>query len=133
MPIAVTKTILFLFQMTTLPGFHKHLASGRMIVKQRRRTYGAQSTEKRQQRRDKQITKGKKEKSCASCVVGCANKNLTASNVTQSLETWLVRRYNGLCVEHGTHLTVYRGCSIKADHVENYGQKGRHARDGVNL
>ena len=34
---------------------------------------------------------------------------------------------------HRTHLTVYWDCGIKADHVENYGQKGGHARQGVNL
>ena len=38
--------------------------------------------------------------------------------------------YNGSDV---THLTVYRDCGIKADHVENYGQKGGQACKGVNL
>ena len=28
---------------------------------------------------------------------------------------------NGLGVGDGTHLTVYWGCGIKADHVENNG------------
>jgi hypothetical protein len=36
-------------------------------------------------------------------------------------------------VGYGTHLTVYWACSIKADHVENYGQKGGQARNEMNL
>jgi hypothetical protein len=58
---------------------------------------------------------------------------LTTSKVTQSLGTSLIRRYDGPEVGHGAHLTVYWGRSIKADHVENYGQKSGHARKGVDL
>jgi len=36
-------------------------------------------------------------------------------------------------VGHGTHLTIYWGCSIKADHVKNYSHEGGDAREGVNL
>lgn len=33
-------------------------------------------------------------------------------------------QYNEPDVGHGTHLTVYRSCTVKAEHVENHGQKG---------
>ena len=36
-------------------------------------------------------------------------------------------------VGHGNHLAVYFHCIIKAKHVEDYGQKGSDAREGVNL
>jgi hypothetical protein len=36
-------------------------------------------------------------------------------------------------VGHKIHSTVYWGCSIKADYVENYVQNGGHARKRVNL
>jgi hypothetical protein len=53
--------------------------------------------------------------------------------MTQALETQLIRQYDGPDVGHGTHLTVYWSCSVKADHVENYGQKGGQTRNRVNL
>ena len=34
---------------------------------------------------------------------------------------------------HATYLTVHSCCSIKADQVENYGQKRHHASKRVNL
>jgi hypothetical protein len=61
------------------------------------------------------------------------NEVLTTAKVTHTLETQLIRQYNGPDVGHGTHLTVYWGRSIKDDHVENYGQNGGQARDRVNL
>ncbi len=33
----------------------------------------------------------------------------------------------------GTHLTIYWRCSIKINHVEDYGYKGEDARKGVEL
>ena len=36
-------------------------------------------------------------------------------------------------VGYGTHLAVLLRCSIKANHVEDYGHKGSDARDGVDL
>lgn len=44
----------------------------------------------------------------------------------------MVRQYKGSDV-HGTHLAVYSGCRIKANHVEKYEHKGGPARNGVNL
>jgi hypothetical protein len=58
---------------------------------------------------------------------------LTTAKMTQTLGLKLIRQYDGPDVGHGTHLTVYRGCGVEADHVENYGQKGGQARNGVNL
>ena len=60
-------------------------------------------------------------------------KALTASEVTKALGTWLVGQHNGPDVGHETHLTLYWGCSIKADHVEDYSPKGEHACNGVDL
>lgn len=45
----------------------------------------------------------------------------------------IVRQYGKPDLGCGAHLTVYWGCIIHADHIENYGQKGRYARNGVNL
>ena len=58
---------------------------------------------------------------------------LTTSEVTQALGTELIKQHNGQDTRHGLYLTVYWDRSIKADHVENYGHKGGHARNGVYL
>lgn len=60
-------------------------------------------------------------------------KALTISRVTQTLEVQLIRLNNEPGVGHGTHLTVYWGYDIKADHIENHGYKGGQARSRVSL
>ena len=40
----------------------------------------------------------------------------------------MIRLFDEPEVVCGTHLTVYWRCSIKADHVEDYGHKGGEAR-----
>ena len=47
---------------------------------------------------------------------------LASEKVTQTLGSR--SDSTGQDIGYGTHLAVYFGCSIKADHVENYGQKG---------
>jgi hypothetical protein len=45
----------------------------------------------------------------------------------------MIRLFNKPDVGYGTHLAVYWVCSIEADHIKDYGQKGGEARKGVNL
>ena len=45
----------------------------------------------------------------------------------------MIRLFEEADVGYGIHLTVYWGCSIKANHIEDYGHKGGDARKGVNL
>lgn len=58
---------------------------------------------------------------------------LTMLKVAHILQTQLIRKCNGPEVGHGSHLTVYSGCGVQADKIENYGRKGDRARKGVNL
>ena len=58
---------------------------------------------------------------------------LTAKKVAQALIIWLIREHNKQDVDKKTHQTVDWGRGIKADNVENYGHKGGHASNRVNL
>ena len=45
----------------------------------------------------------------------------------------MIRLFKEADAEYGIHLTVYWGCSVKTDHVEDNGHKGGDTRKGVNL
>ena len=45
----------------------------------------------------------------------------------------MIRFLKDADTEYGNYLTVYWGCSVKTDHVEDYGHKGGDTRNGVDL
>ncbi len=59
---------------------------------------------------------------------------LTASKVIQTFGITVQVDYSIKSdVGQWAHLTMYWHCRIKADHVEDYGQKSGYARNGVDL
>jgi hypothetical protein len=129
MPIAITRTIFFWSQMAILQSILKHFVFEGWSERMR-----DVHTKLNQQRRGHKGKVSKKLERTKKRMRDRASRPVHIKGGTYDFESGpdlgsiVGKQDNVRDVGHRPHLTVYWSCSIKGVHVNNYGQKGGHAR-----